>query len=254
MTALSQDRNTVSRSGGRKKVKLAADAVVYLGAMVCEKADGYHTAAANVAGYKFAGVALEAVDNTGGSDGDKSVLVDADGVHTFVAAGLTQADEGKPMFVADDQTVQLTPTNVFAGVLDRFSAATEAELNIEPATKTYRGSRGRVFILPFTWIGAVGNAAAVKAIDGFEAPGPFKVLRGFVDAQTAPGSGYNCAVIITDGTTPKTMTIAEDATHAEDKAINQVYAADTDIDVTLQDDNASGATADVHGVYICEEL
>lgn len=253
MTAATADRETPLRKGELQELPVAANAKIFAGTAVASKTDGYCQAMANTAGLKFEGIAVRGVDNTGGADGAVKVLVRRTGVHELISSGLTVADIGKPMYFADDQTVQLTPTNVLAGLLARFNSATVAEVDIEPAVRDARGPRGKLFVIPFRWIGTVGTSE-VTARDNWEQPGPFRVLRGFADAQTAPGSGYKCTVKFTDGTTPKTFDIDGTATHGEDKAINQVYSGDADIDVTLQDDNASAATADVDGGFICEEL
>lgn len=87
--ALSAARNTWMsplREGELLRIPMAADAVIYLGGMVCVDGDGYAVAAADTADYKYAGICVEdpqnpraaaggVYDNTDGDDGDMEVVV-----------------------------------------------------------------------------------------------------------------------------------------------------------------------------------
>jgi hypothetical protein len=96
---------------GQRKMPVAADAVIYLGALTTEDADGYHIPNDDVAGDKAIYLALEHVDNTGGADGDKDVLVMTLGVALLDAGTLVQADVGTVVHATDDETLALTSTN-----------------------------------------------------------------------------------------------------------------------------------------------
>jgi len=247
MTAAAADREAVWNRGEVMSIPVAASTKIYAGTLVCWNASGYAVAAANTAGYKFAGVSLEQADNSSGSNGTISVQVRRKGIFEFVAAGLAAANAGADLYVTDDQTVQTAAANVRVGRLAYFDSATNAPVEIDPLSLDTPGAQYFTVDAEYTGVGA--TEVTVKS---FELPRAFKVLRGYAEAQTAPGTGYNCTVKVTDGTTPKTWTIAETATHGEDEAINQQYAADTDITLSLQDDDASGATEDVNITLVCQ--
>lgn len=248
MTAATADRNTSIRpTDDFIEQPVNALSELFVGTFACHDAEGYIVPGANTLGLRLAGL-VDKYALGGAADGAVNVRLRRRGQALMTAAGLTQADVGKPVFLSDNQTVTLTPTNVFAGFLAAIDSA-EAWVDFAPAI----GAKGDIFVLDFFHPGTVG-AATVTVRDGLELPKPFRVLRGYADCLVAPGAGYNCAVTITDGTTPKSVTIAEAAVHGEDEAIDQVYAANTDIDITLLDDNASASTANVSGGFICETL
>lgn len=110
MTALAADRITPSKanSGDRAySLKVAASTTIYRGALVAVNASGYAVPAAATAGLRVIGVAQSKVDNSTGSNGDKSVQVQ-DGIHFFKndSDAVAQADVGRHCYVQDDQTVQ----------------------------------------------------------------------------------------------------------------------------------------------------
>jgi len=133
MAALTEDRNTPYREGVELEYDVAASTKIFGGSLVCLNATGYAVPGADTASFKFAGVAQEQVDNTGGADGDKKIRVRKTGIHRFAASGMTIADIGKPAFVSDDQTVAKSGlTNwVGCGRIDEFISATEVGVDIE---------------------------------------------------------------------------------------------------------------------------
>lgn len=104
---LTADRNTLAkREGVYNTVKLAADAVIYMGAMVMKVA-GYAVPAADAAGGVVIGRADDFGDNTGGDDGDVSIRV-REGVFLWdndATVPLTEADMDAICYVLDDHTV-----------------------------------------------------------------------------------------------------------------------------------------------------
>lgn len=109
MAAQTQDRKIRSKWTGRSfAVQMAAAAVGFGGAACAVQTDGYSTAAAATGGLRVMGLFLSKADNTDGSDGDIKVTVQS-GVFFFkndATNPITQADQGKPCYVKDDQTVQ----------------------------------------------------------------------------------------------------------------------------------------------------
>lgn len=82
--------------------------------LVSVEAGGY--AAPLTAGEVFLGVAYEEVDNSGGSDGDKSVRVYTQGDFDHALSGATIANVGDAVYATDDGTLTFTSTsNTYVG-------------------------------------------------------------------------------------------------------------------------------------------
>lgn len=127
MAALTKDRATPYRDGIEIDFPVAANIKIYSGSLVCANATGYAVPAADTAGLKFAGVALEQADNTGGANGAKTVRLRRTGVFEFDAASITQAMVGTAMYIVDDHTMDDAsgPTNdIRIGVLVKYVADT----------------------------------------------------------------------------------------------------------------------------------
>lgn len=137
MTALSADRQTTRKdmgAGGIKSYPAGVD-VIYQGGMVGIPSDGYVEAMVVGTCLRFAGVAVEKVDNSGGSNGDLDVRVYTKGVYKFAASSITQAMVGKMMYAVDDQTFDDDPGvyGVPVGILVEYVSTTEGWIDIEPA-------------------------------------------------------------------------------------------------------------------------
>jgi len=133
MAALTQDRATPYREGIEIEFPVAAAAKIYAGSLVCANAQGFAAPAADTAGLKFLGVALEQVDNTGGANGAKVVRLRRSGVFEFNAASITQAMVGDVMYVKDDNTFDdaVGCTNdIKAGVLVKYVTDTKGWIDI----------------------------------------------------------------------------------------------------------------------------
>jgi hypothetical protein len=127
MAALTKDRATPYRDGIEIDFPVAANSKIYAGSLVCANATGYVVPAADTAGLKFAGVALEQADNTGGANGAKTVRLRRTGVFEFDALSITQAMVGTAMYIVDDHTMDDAsgPTNdIRIGVLVKYVADT----------------------------------------------------------------------------------------------------------------------------------
>src|SRR3989339_1611977 len=97
MSALTRDRATPYREGIEVEYLVAANTKIYAGSLVCLNAAGYAVPAADTAGYQLAGVALEQVDNSDGSDGGKHVRLRRAGGFEFDAVSLSQDMGGTGM-------------------------------------------------------------------------------------------------------------------------------------------------------------
>lgn len=123
MTALSADINRIfEHQNDLNAMPVAADKKIFEGSLLSKASTGY--AQPLVAGEETAGFALEAVDNTQGSDGEKMVNVKAQGKVSLFISGLTIADVGKKVYASDDNTFTLTAgSNSLVGKVIRFEKA-----------------------------------------------------------------------------------------------------------------------------------
>jgi predicted RecA/RadA family phage recombinase len=130
MSALTRDRATPYREGIEIEYPVAANTKIYAGSLVCISAAGYAVPAADTSGYRFAGVALEQVDN---SEGGKSVRLRRAGVFEFDAVSISQDMVGAAMYAADDHTFDdaAGPTNdIKVGLLVKYVSATKGWIDI----------------------------------------------------------------------------------------------------------------------------
>jgi hypothetical protein len=110
MTALSADARRAKYNADKAivlNIPVAASTTIYAGALVQWNTSGYAVAAADTASQRTAGLALEGVDNSGGSAGDVSVTVLRNVVAPFAvqAASIALADSGLNATTQDDNTV-----------------------------------------------------------------------------------------------------------------------------------------------------
>lgn len=134
MTALSSDKRTERTEGVEVSVPVKGSTTIYAGAMVSVGADGYAVPASDATGQIFMGIALEHVDNSSGSDGDKSVVVRRAGL-VKISAGSTisQANVGDKVYAVDDQTVDIaanTTNDILVGKIAAFSSSSAAWIDI----------------------------------------------------------------------------------------------------------------------------
>lgn len=125
MAALAKDRNTKMTETGRlTNHPVAANAVIYKGALVSSNATGFAVPSTDTASEIVLGIAQFAVDNTGGANGDEDVTVQK-GVAELENGGtvVDQADAGRPVYALDDQTVSKAAgvtNNIVVGTLEKF--------------------------------------------------------------------------------------------------------------------------------------
>lgn len=123
MAALSSERTDLKEQDGRNhRYPVAADAVIYQGAIVAIDS-GYLVAASTATGLAVVGIASQSVDNTGGANGALWCEVKR-GVFTMknsaAADEITLSEIGSACYVVDDQTVAKTDggaTRSAAGVV-----------------------------------------------------------------------------------------------------------------------------------------
>lgn len=108
---LTKDRNTPRAAGEDRGHPVAAEAVIFAGALVCLNAAGFAVPGDEDADLLTIGRAEERVDNSSGANGDAVVLARL-GIfrwdNSASADEITRADIGKPAYVVDDHTVAKT--------------------------------------------------------------------------------------------------------------------------------------------------
>ena len=133
MSALTRDRATPYREGIEVEYSVAANTKIYAGSLVCVNAAGYAMPAADTSGFQFAGVAMEQVDNSGGSNGGQGVRLRRAGVFEFDAVSITQAMAGTDMYAKDDHTFEDTAgvtNHIKVGRLVKYVSATKGWIDI----------------------------------------------------------------------------------------------------------------------------
>jgi len=139
MTALTQDKELQYTEGVELPFELYRAVEIFGGSFVCVRADGYAIPGDDATGLLFMGVATQHVDNAGGDDGDKSVVLRRRGlVKAIVDNTITIANVGDSVYLVDDQTVDVvgnTTYDIFAGIIAGFIDGTHAWIDIEPAIR-----------------------------------------------------------------------------------------------------------------------
>lgn len=111
MVALTAGRNTKEATPDIIEVGVAAAALIHAGGLTCLNAAGFATKGVVSTTLKQMGRAEEAVDNTAGANGAKTLRIRT-GLFVWAnsAAGdlITVADIGADCFIVDDQTVAKT--------------------------------------------------------------------------------------------------------------------------------------------------
>ena len=276
--ALSADRKTNYREGLEIDLPVAA-VKIYAGSLVCINAAGYAAPAADTVNFKFAGVALEYIDNSAGAPGAKSIRVRRDGVFEFAASSIAQSDLNKQMYVVDDQTFDETNPGqgIICGVLVKYISATKGWLDIGAGVKPVTAAAsadaltvsdaGDFFpaatdtvpeqiqalagdLVPITIPRFTGwtKDAADKQLVGpkLELNYPSRIRRAYANLGTAPGAGKTLDIKF--GATTM-ISITEANTQGENEALDIAVAADTDFlsaaGGVLLNETAAGAGANL---------
>jgi hypothetical protein len=128
MAALTADRNTRQRLGDFRVSPVAANARIFVGALLMRNAAGHLVPGATATGSVGVGVAQGQCNNTGGGAAAASVRWRV-GTFAFANSGggdaITLADIGKVCLVVDDQTVARThggSTRSPAGIVEDLDA------------------------------------------------------------------------------------------------------------------------------------
>lgn len=139
MTALTAQKDRISILGGIEQetsVPVAASTKIYQGALVMLLSTGYGTnAAASASNKGCVGVAMETVDNSSGSAGDKSIKVKS-GRFLISGTGFSAASVASHIYASDNDTVSTTQgTNEpLVGTVERYVSSTSVYAQIGPSS------------------------------------------------------------------------------------------------------------------------
>jgi len=127
MATLAADSPMAHVLGEHNSVPILAYDIVYESAMVGDNGSGYGRPL--VAGDKFLGHAIEKVDNTGGSAGDKNIRLLSGRYRLVVALVGLITDVGQPVYASDDAVLTFSAAgNSYVGVISRYESATKMEV------------------------------------------------------------------------------------------------------------------------------
>lgn len=137
MAATTTDIALTRTEGGSISYPLAASAHLYAGAFACLNSSGNLVNGADTSGLRFAGIVQEETDNSSGSAGDLSAEIIVEGTYELAALGLAAGDEGKYVFLIDNQTVGLSSdgdvdNHIRVGRILEVVSATKAVVDLEP--------------------------------------------------------------------------------------------------------------------------
>jgi hypothetical protein len=117
----------------------ATAATYYPGQMLMQAAaDGFLINAADTAAMFFSGFLVasqKVVVPSGGADGDVKVKVARPRYAVVKHSGLVRADEGKAVYIVDNQTVALagtTTNDIKVGTIHKWLSASEVQVEIPP--------------------------------------------------------------------------------------------------------------------------
>ncbi len=132
MTGLTNDANRVYELGDINQLPIKGGSVIYEGAAVGSDLAGYAKPISN--GDKFCGFADEKIDNSGGSDGEKTIRLRKKGSILLDISGITLADINKSVYATDDNTFTLSATNaVYIGQISRIDSSGVAVVEFDAA-------------------------------------------------------------------------------------------------------------------------
>lgn len=109
--ALTSDRNTPMKDTECLAVPVAANTHIRAGAIAVANAAGYAAHGSTATTLTYLGRFDQTVDNTGGANGDMTVVVRRKKAFKWANSGtdpVTQASFGKVCYIVDDQTVAAT--------------------------------------------------------------------------------------------------------------------------------------------------
>lgn len=121
MTVLATERKSPERAWKHKRFTLLSGTKAFQGGAIFYSSNGKVVPAQHASATRFLGVCRVTVDATTGDQPVEVDLIEEMTIRGWVNATASDAvaatDAGKPCYFLDDQTVQITPTKRFAGVV-----------------------------------------------------------------------------------------------------------------------------------------
>lgn len=216
-----------------------AGAVRILGGALCVRdAAGNARPGTDAAGMRFAGVAEEReTNNLGGSAGDLQVTLRRRGRFQIAAAGLAAGDEGKVLYVVDDDEGGLTSSHLVAiGPIVKVRSASLAEVELDP--------RDRLTRTPLC-IPSVGAGKDAVLLASLTLGRPIWLQR--VVAHAVDVTGVATVDLLVDGTSPASvlddpLTLVDD-TAVPGAVVTRALAAGSKLDLVGTTEVSTGAIA-----------
>jgi hypothetical protein len=126
----------LSNLGERAYPMDKAAMTLYVGQFICNDTTGYAVAASDTAAYPFLGICSQYQDAqksaAATSDGDNYVKVFTKGLHRVTVTSVAITDINKPVWLSDDNTLVLTPTNIFVGYVREYVTTSTAYVELDP--------------------------------------------------------------------------------------------------------------------------
>lgn len=128
----------------RGALPVAASTVIYENTLVFINASGYADDDTGSGANLFAGLSVANVDNSAGSNGDKSVEFFTEGRALLTGSGFSQAVVGKPVYATDNFTITTTPSasGVRIGTVTAYVSSTKVWIEFD--TQNRRAAVGAV--------------------------------------------------------------------------------------------------------------
>lgn len=248
MTALTADRNTPRLEGDRRQG--AMDAVkIFAGAIVMRNAAGYLTKGQTALALFGAGMALQQVDNSTGSAGDKTIEY-RPGIYRLAnsSAGdaIAATEIGKLCYVVDDQTVAKTHgsnTRSIAGIVRGVDTiGVWVEIDEGRVADYLRSRRVLVPVRVATLVGA--NVYRQLSIHAGRVVKIWSVIEGVLTTADATLTAKINGVAITTGviTITQAGSAAGDKDSCDPTALNVVAVGD-ELSLTVGGGNQTASVA-----------
>lgn len=181
---------------------LLTSTTIPLGAAVVLSTAGYAKNADNTVSEIFVGVCMRSATSVEGGPvpADSVVRVRRKGVFSFVTSGAALTSPGTDMYFLDNQTVQTTPTNQYAGKFVKYTSATEALVDIGFATCGLASpdDTDEIVSLPVAASTTIAiNDLVFSNASGYATPGATTAdlkLEGIALAEADNGAGLDGAI------------------------------------------------------------
>ncbi len=173
-----------------RALQVAASKHVYKGAFVGLATAGY--AQPLTAGDPVIGIAYEDIDNSAGSNGDKSVRVYTFGDFGHALSGAAIADIGRPVFASADDTLSFTANgNSYVGIVQDVPSSGNIILRLDTQRRMVKTVTHSVEDL------AAGADIAARAIHNFNKEGWIVAARVVNQATAASGIDDSNTCVVT---------------------------------------------------------